>query len=99
MENQTNGTKDQLYVGIDFGTSMLKASVIRSDGFLVRDVSIPRMIDSGGLGTGDVISLCDPERVWLSELRQVCRLVVNDTDDSKIGAIAISGTVPDVWCG
>ncbi|MCA0342080.1 MAG: xylulokinase, partial [Proteobacteria bacterium] len=77
---------DTLTLGLDFGTSAVKAIVMNADGTVCSAASAAYETKRPAADHAEQ----DPE-AWWQALRAVCRAVMADIDGATIGAIGLSG--------
>ncbi|MCO5148893.1 MULTISPECIES: xylulokinase [unclassified Shinella] len=77
---------DTLTLGLDFGTSAVKAIVMDADGTVCSAASAAYETKRPAADHAEQ----DPE-AWWQALRAVCRAVMTDIDGATIGAIGLSG--------
>ena len=83
------------YIGIDFGTSLIKGSVLSDTGEVLIQRAIRRQVPD----PGDSTPTHHPEGVWYKELRRVTHSLVRglqELEQSELKCIAITGMVPNV---
>lgn len=84
-----NGAMEDLFLGIDIGSSRAKAALVRRDGTVVAEIQRPQTIARPAPGRAEQ----DPERDWWETVAGLCRTLV-DRADGRIAALGVTALGP-----
>lgn len=75
-----------LYLGVDIGTSAIKATVIDEDGFIRKHLRVPSRVISPLPGFFEV----EPDSIWWEGFLRVCGLIKESLNPADIRSVCIS---------